>query len=108
MTGYPQGPMKSSSSHTSPLSPKSPQLKKRKMVDVGVNTSLPGCVSGRSPDLPSNPVTWSVEQVLQYIRSTDCSHYAAIFREEVIIPNVPSPNYIVANEGEKIVQSLSA
>ena len=52
-------------------------------VDVGTNTSLPGCVNGRSPDLPANPVTWSVEQVVRYVRSTDCINYANIFLDQV-------------------------
>lgn len=52
-------------------------------VDVGTNTSLPGCVNGRSPDLPANPSTWSVEQVVRYVRSTDCLHYANIFLDQV-------------------------
>ncbi|XP_022780251.1 uncharacterized protein LOC111321587 isoform X1 [Stylophora pistillata] len=53
-------------------------------VDVGTNTSLPGCVNGRSPDLPANPSTWSVEQVVRYVRSTDCLHYANIFLDQEI------------------------
>lgn len=53
-------------------------------VDVGTNTSLPGCVNGRSPDLPANPVTWSVEQVVRYVRSTDCINYANIFLDQEI------------------------
>lgn len=53
-------------------------------VDVVTNTSLPGCVNGRSPDLPSNPATWSVEQVVRYVRSTDCINYANIFLEQEI------------------------
>lgn len=53
-------------------------------VDVGTNTSLPGCVNGRSPDLPANPVTWSVEQVVKYVRSTDCINYANIFSDQEI------------------------
>ena len=52
-------------------------------VDVGTNTSLPGCMNGRSPDLPANPVTWSVKQVVQYVRSTDCGNYAGIFFDQV-------------------------
>lgn len=83
LTGYPRGTIKSSSSHVSPISPKSPSFKRRRLVDVGVNTSLPGCLNGRSPDLPSNPITWSVEEVIQYVRSTDCGHYAVMFKEEV-------------------------
>lgn len=54
-------------------------------VDVGTNTSLPGCVNGRSPDLPANPVTWSVDQVVRYVRSTDCINYANIFLDQVNI-----------------------
>ena len=57
-------------------------------VDVVTNMSLPGCVNGRSPDLPANPAKWSVEQVVRYVRSTDCINYANIFLDEVNIPTI--------------------
>lgn len=80
-----------SASRYSPYSPNAPYSPsghcstrpKPACVDVGTNTSLPGCVNGRSPDLPANPVTWSVEQVVRYVRSTDCMNYANIFLDQV-------------------------
>jgi len=81
-----------SASRYSPYSPNAPYSPsghcstrpKPACVDVGTNTSLPGCVNGRSPDLPANPVTWSVEQVVRYVRSTDCMNYANIFLDQEI------------------------
>ena len=80
-------PYSSSPSPHAPYSPSGHRSTHPKplCVDVGTNTSLPGCVNGRSPDLPANPVTWSVEQVVRYVRSTDCINYANIFLDQVII-----------------------
>ena len=65
----------------------SPPLKARlyrpSLAEAGTNTSLPGILNGKSLDLPANPATWTVDQVVQYVRATDCANYSNIFLEQV-------------------------
>ncbi|XP_048575342.1 uncharacterized protein LOC116616629 isoform X2 [Nematostella vectensis] len=79
----PQSAIRSASTSNAPASSRAP-VPSRPKKSIGINTSLPGCLNQRSPDLPTNPVVWSVDQVVAYIRSTDCAQYAAVFQEEEI------------------------
>lgn len=52
--------------------------------------------------LDRNPLEWSVDEVVQFINSTDCASLANIFQEQVT-ENTPSRyNRVVTTTGEKI------
>lgn len=57
--------------------------KKPVYVNASTNTSFPGCSGNSCPYHSENPRLWTIEDVGEYIRSTDCKNYASYFMDQV-------------------------